>query len=761
MSINFPPAVLEIIQYIKEGRLLENQATINRILAEDEKNLGFLLSVGISCAQANKLHDALFIFNCLSSFNRRDARIFYNLGLVQALLGDHQEAIKAYDCALSIEPDDLETLINKGSSCNDLQSYELALDALKRAVQLNPNVPEAWSNMGIALNHLHLYSDSVNAYQNAIQIHPQYFEAWLNQCIPLVKLKHYQEALASCNKALSLNPSHPEAWSNKGVVLIELKQYTEAIAHFDKALSLNPEYAEAWSNKGAVLNELRQYQEAITHFDKTLQLRPDHAQAWSNKGVSLNELKRYEEAIIHYEKASSLKSDISWIYGDLLHAKMKIADWRDFDNSLNTLLSKAGPEQKIAAPFAVLGLNDAPMFHKQCAEIFTREKHPLNLSLESIPKHPKRAKIRIGYFSADFKNHPVSILMAELFELHDRDHFEIFGFSYCPEDGSPLRLRISQAFNQFIDVRKMTDQQVAELVRGLEIDIAVDLGGFTADSRPDIFAYRAAPIQVSYIGFLGTLGAPYMDYLLADSVLIPKESQRFYSEKIAYLPSYQVNDRQRTISDKVFTRKELGLPEKGFVFCCFNSNYKIVPATFDSWMKILKSVDDSVLFLYAENESVQINLIKEAEIRGINRDRLVFCNRLEFSEYLARFKTCDLFLDTAPYNSGATASDALWAGLPVLTLMGQSFASRVAASLLTAIGLPELITTTPQEYETLAIELAHNAEKLAALKQKLESNRLSTPLFDTPQFTKDLERAYVQMYERYQADLLPENIVVH
>jgi predicted O-linked N-acetylglucosamine transferase (SPINDLY family) len=366
----------------------------------------------------------------------------------------------------------------------------------------------------------------------------------------------------------------------------------------------------------------------------------------------------------------------------------------------------------------------------------------------------------VGYFSADFKNHPVSLLTAELFELHDKNRFEITAFSFGVDDKSPMRLRLSQAFNSFIDVSDISDLGIAELSRNLQIDIAVDLGGHTQSSRTGIFSYRAAPIQIGYIGYLGTMGAEYYDYLLAGKTTIPDELQKFYSEKIVYLPSYQVNDRKRTISERQFTRKELGLPETGFVFCCFNHNYKILPSTFDSWMRILNTVEGSILFLYADNERAKTNLIDEASLRGVDSARLVFGGRIPTEEYLARYRVCDLFLDTFPYNAGTTASDALWVGLPVLTLMGQSFASRMAASLLNAIGLPELITDTQEEYEALAIELGLNPKKLADAKLKLASNRLTTPLFDTPLFTRYLEAVYQKMMERYWADLPIEHIFI-
>jgi predicted O-linked N-acetylglucosamine transferase (SPINDLY family) len=382
-------------------------------------------------------------------------------------------------------------------------------------------------------------------------------------------------------------------------------------------------------------------------------------------------------------------------------------------------------------------------------------------SLGPILKRARQKKIRIGYFSADFHNHATAYLMAELFERHDKGKFELIAFSFGPQTNDVMQLRVSQAFDQFIDVASMSNLEVAQFSRELEIDIAIDLKGLTQDSRLGIFSFKAAPIQVSYLGYPGTLGVDYIDYLIADKTLIPKTSIHHFSEKIVYLPnSYQVNDRHRLIASTHFTKQELGLPKDAFIFCCFNNNYKITPDVFDSWVRILKAVDSSVLWLLQDNSTASMNLQKEAANRGLDPTRLVFAERMALPEHLARHKAADLFLDTLPYNAHTTASDALWAGLPVLTCIGESFASRVAASLLNAIGLPELITETRVDYEALAIELATNPSKLKEIKEKLAQNRLTTPLFDTVLFTKHIEAAYTLMYERYQADLTPESIEV-
>jgi len=448
------------------------------------------------------------------------------------------------------------------------------------------------------------------------------------------------------------------------------------------------------------------------------------------------------------------------VSGDLLHIKMKICSWSGLAEALEDISKKVVASKKVINPFPLLALNDDALLHKKSSEIYIQSKYPFNPILEPILKRPPSQKIRVGYFSADFKNHPVAFLIAELFELHDRSQFEIYGFSLV-KAADEMRDRLQLAFDHSIEAQGMSDIEIAQLSRSLNIDIAVDLTGFTQDARTGIFSHRAAPIQLNYLGYPGTLGADYMDYIIADKTLIPLDAQSSYTEKVVYLPnSYQVNDRKRIISDRQFTRQELGLPEDRFVFCCFNNNFKILPATFTSWMRILKATEGSVLWLLQDNSWVVENLKKEAQKQGVDAQRLVFADRLPISEHLARHSQADLFLDTFPYNAHTTTSDALWVRLPVLTLAGKSFASRVAASLLNAIGLPELITSTQEEYEVLAIELAMNPHKLADIKLKLAKNRLTAPLFDTPLFTKNLETAYIKIVERYQNDLGPDHISI-
>ena len=719
-----------------------------------------ILQQAIQAFQSGNYDSADLMLKKILQVDAKNFPALHILGLIKASQSNYKEATDYLARAARIQSNDASLQYNLAKALSDSGNDKDALVHHKKAVTLAPNNPDAWINYGLSLFNLGRYDEALAHYDKSLSLKPDYAEAWSNKGASLHELQRYDEALAHYDKSLSLKPDYAEAWSNKGGSLHELKRYDEAIAHFDKSLTLKPDYAEAWSNKGNALNKLQRYDEALAHFDKSLTLEPDYAEAWSNKGASLHELKRYDEAIAHFDKALRLKPDIDWLSGDLLQTKMKICSWSGLAETMEDISKKVVANEKVINPFLLLALNDDALLHKKSSEIYAQSRYLFNPILGSIQKRPKNEKIRIGYFSTDFRNHAVSFLTAELYELHDKDKFEIIAFSFGADDKSSMRLRLSQSFSQFIDVSYMSDLEIAQLARNLQIDIAVDLGGHTKDSRTRIFSYRAAPIQIAYIGYLGTMGAEYFDYLLADKTIIPEGSQKLYSEKIAYLPSYQANDRKRIISDKQFTRVGLGLPETGFIFCCFNNTYKVLPSTFDGWMRILNAAEGSVLFLYADNEWSKTNFINEASLRGIDSTRLIFGESIPVEEYLARYQICDLFLDTFPYNAGTTASDALWAGLPVLTRMGQSFASRMAASLLNAIGLSELITNTQEEYEALAIELALNPKKLADIKLKLAYNRLTTPLFDTPLFAKNLEAAYIKMMDRYRDDLQPDHFSI-
>lgn len=476
------------------------------------------------------------------------------------------------------------------------------------------------------------------------------------------------------------------------------------------------------------------------------------------------DLKRPAEAVLDYNEVLRLNPGHPFALGLRLHAQMSMCDWDRIEARTADVLVKVARGEKVTPSWPLLAFSSTPGLQRRAAEIWTKEvanpetNRPDELGL--VTPQPGR-KIRVGYFSSDYREHPVAFLFAGVIEAHDRQTFEVIGFSYGRNTGDAMRKRLEKAFDKFIDVADKPDREICALARQHNLDIAVDLVGYTTQSRPGIFALRAAPVQVNFLGYPGTMGASFMDYIIADTTVIPASSREYYSEKVVHMPgSYQANDRARHVAEKVFTRAELGLPEKGFVFCCFNNNFKITPSVFNSWMRIMTTVPDSVLWLLADNADVSINLRKEAVAHGVAAERLVFAPRVGPAEHLARHRAADLFLDTLPYTAHTTASDALWAGVPIVTCTAESFAARVAASLLKAVGLPELVTSSPNDYEALAIALARDPSRLAALKQKLTENRMTAPLFDTVSYTRALEAAFRQMQDRQATGLGPDHIVL-
>ena len=682
-------------------------------------------------------------------------------GLVNAAQGKHAEAAKYLKQAAQINPHNFSTQYNLAKALSECNEHQASIAHHELAIKLSPNNPEAWNNYGKSLSSINDLDGALQAFNRALGINPHYQEAMHNLGSTLHVLKDHVGAINIFDGLIRLVPNRAEAWTNKGMALYELKRYEEALSCYDMAINLKPDLADAWISRGNVFWGLKRHDEALSCALKAIELNPNIPLYWHNLGVNFTSLRLYKDALKAFDKVLSLDPDFPYLMGTWLHTKMLLADWSNLDHDLNILNTKIEQGKGVATPFSILGLSNSEAINHQTAKIQIEHKYPFNPSLGPIQPR-QNPKIKLGYFSADYKTHAVAALIANLIELHDRNHFEIIGFSYGAADPKdPMRERLSKAFDTFIDVQGKSDLEVAALSRELGIDIAIDLGGHTADARTGIFAFRAAPVQVNFLGYPGTMGADYYDYILADKTIIPEANAKFFSEKIAYLPNaYQPNDRKREISSRQFTRSELGLPEESFIFCCFNNNYKITPSTFDSWCRILQAAENSALWLLEDNQIAVPNLQKEFAARGINPTRLIFAPRIDPAEHLARQRLADLFLDTLPYNAHTTASDALWAGLPVLTLLGHTFPGRVAASLLHAIRLPELVTHSTKEFEALAIELGNHPERLNSIKQKLASNRLTTPLFDIDSFTRDIECIYQKMHQHQQRHLAPQTFSV-
>jgi len=683
------------------------------------------------------------------------------LGIIAAQSGRTEEASELLGRAVCASPTDPYVRNNYGNALKDLMRLEDALANFDCALELMPNFAEAHNNRGTTLFDLRRFDEALDSFGYALQIKPGFAEAWNNRGNVLRELKRYDEALDCFGHALQSAPNFAEVHNNVGATQLALRRFDDALTNLERAERLRPGYAEAINNRGVVLLSLGRYGDALACFERALALSPKFAAAWLNRADTLQSLERIDEALASFERALTIDQDLRWLYGSWLHAKMHLCSWIELDSQIATLVAKIEKGEPATPPFAVLALTESPAVQRQATEVWISENCPPGCALPSIAKRPRRNKIRLGYYSADFHNHATSYLAAGLFETHDRTNFEVIALSIGPDVQDAMRQRLVAAFDRFVDVRKSSDEDIARISRDLEIDIAIDLKGLTQNQRLGIFRHRAAPIQVNFLGYPGTIAAPFIDYIIADRIVVPIDNRLHFSEQVAYLPnSYQVNDRKRQIKDRVFSRAELGLPETGFVFCCFNGVFKITPWVFNVWMRVLSQVPGSVLWLPQHSETATNNLRNEAEARGVSAARLIFAKPLPLAEHLARLATADLFMDTLPCNAHTTASDALWAGLPVLTCLGESFAGRVAASLLGAIGLQELITTTLDQYESLAIELACNPKRLSLVREKLYRNRLVTPLFDTVLFTRHIETAYTRMYEHYQLNLAPEHFFV-
>jgi predicted O-linked N-acetylglucosamine transferase (SPINDLY family) len=674
--------------------------------------------------------------------------------------GKFAEASRICAAILERNPKDFDALYLLGFLHFQHNRFAEAERLLSEALKVNPSSLDAHYNHGRALSRLGRPDEAMAAFDKLLARNPRIAEAWLSRGGAAMDARRPREALASFDRALQLKPDMAEAWHNRGNVLGGLGRLEDAVQSFGRAIAIRPDLAEAWNNRGNALSELWRAEDAIASYSKAVGLRPDNPEMRNNLALALFEHRRFEDAAREYREVLRLAPVYDYARGNLVFCELQCCEWGSLAAEEAELTKEVRAGGRVVAPIQYASLTDSPSDQLRCGRIMTSDKYPPQQPLwrGEIYRHDK---IRVAYLSADFHSHATAVLMAGVFEHHDRSRFETIAISFGPDDRSPMRARLKAGFDRFLDIARQGDAEAAQLLRSSEIDIAVDLKGYTQEARPGILPFRAAPVQAQYLGFPGTMGADYIDYIIADETVIPEEDRCFYAEKVVCLPgTYQANDSKRRIADKTPSRAEAGLPEEGFVFCSFNNTYKLAPDIFDIWMRLLGVVEGSVLWLLKDNEAAARNLKREAETRGISPQRLVFAPRADAAEHLARQRLADLFLDTLPYGAHTTASDALWAGLPVLTCLGHTFPGRVAASLLKAVGVPELITTNLTDYEDLALRLAREKETLAAVKAKLAANRDQALLFDTARFTRNLEAAYTRMWERSQRSEAPEAFAV-
>lgn len=744
------------------GRAENALEMFDRVLAVQPDLVEALYNRGVALAGVMRFEMAVEAYDRALVIQPEMAAAQLNRAVALTALGRLDDAVAAYDRLLAMQPGNVMALNHRGLAKRMLGRAAEALADYDRALSLKPDFIEAMYNRGVALLDLERAADALVMFDAVAGAYENNAELWNNRGVALWNLKRPDEALLSYERALQLEPGFAEAWGNRGLALRDMSRFEEALASFETVLTIEPGNAVAMNSHGNVLRDMKKFDRAIQSYSAAIQARPAYAEALINRGYTHWALKRYELGMADVALALTLEPDYPYGRGEVLHMRMYNADWQDFVIRKAEVVELVRAGKRAIQPFNFQAIAETPADAQACSRIWVKDKYP------PIPAPPHdratrkgQRKIRIGYLSGEFRQQATAMLMAGLYERHDRDKFELVAIDSGANDQSPMRARLEKAFDRWIGISGLSDEQAAEVIRDVGIDILVSLNGFFGEARMGVFARKPAPIQVNYLGFPATLGAPYIDYIIADRTVIPDNEQHFYDEQVVTLPGcYQANDdRGREMADTP-ARAEAGLPDTGFVFCNFNNAYKLTPETFDSWMRILGRVQGSVLWLLESPAPYADNLRDQAQARGISPGRLIFAPDLPTDRHLARLGLADLFLDGLPYNAHTTGSDALWAGVPLITRKGTTFPGRVAASLLEAAGLPELVTHSGEEFEALAVKLAGDGEALQKLRHRLETNKRKSLLFDTDRFRKNIEAAYIQMWEFWLAGEKPKNFAV-
>jgi predicted O-linked N-acetylglucosamine transferase (SPINDLY family) len=763
------------------GRLNEAEQFFRAALSTDPERIEALHLLGVVLAQSGRAAEGE---SCIAQAIARDPfqpMLHIHRGIALGTMGRGEDAVASFDRALTLAPDHIGAIFNRGLALLGLKRAAEAAESFSRAIALKPGFSEAYFNRARARMALDQAEQAVTDFDRVILLAPASAQAFHGRALALLHLGRLERALADSDRATALKPDMAElfvmrgdilgalrrpmdavgaysraiglrpdltaAFYNRGNSLFLLRRIEAALADYEQAIALEPDFVEAYLNRANALAELGRLSEALAGYEKAIALDPEYAKAYRDRGDTLAAQSRNAEALADYRQARRLDGGMNYLSGAILRAKMQLCDWSDFEGECAHVLGNVAGETILEAPFVLLSIPSLSHQQRRCAERHIRHSLPAAAQPLWRGERYRHAKIRLAYLTGALRDHPTTTLMGGLFERHDRTRFETIALSLSLDDGSAERRRMQSAFDEFIDLSRTDDRDAAALIRRREVDILVDLDGFIEAARTGILARRAAPVQVNYLGYAGTMGASYVDYILADRVLIEEADQNHYAEKIAWLPdSYQPNTA-RAEPAVALTREACCLPGQGFVFCCLNNSNKITPDIFELWMRLLKQVEGSVLWLLVADGTARSNLSREAERLGIGAQRLVFADYCGQGEHLARLRLADLFLDTRYYNAHTTASDALWMGLPLVTCRGGTFAGRVAASLLKAAGVPELVTEGLEAYEALALRLAREPALLTSFRARLEQNRATSALFDVERFRRNLEAAYVRMWE--------------
>jgi len=748
--------------YNNLGSVLQQQARLADAVAVHRQAIKLnpnyaeaFLALGNALRQQGKLDEAMESYRSAIRARVDYAEAHNNIGVLLQMQGSLDQAASAYGEAVALKPAYAEAQFNLGGVLHQKHELDAAEAVYRRVISLNPGIAVVHNNLGTVLKDQGRLDEALAAFENAVRLKPDFAEAFYNRASVLQQQARLEEALAAYGEAVALRKDYTEAINNAGIVLQELGRAEEAIVLYRQLLERMPDHADACNNMGTALLAAGRPDQARAAFEQALTHKPDFAEASYNLASARRELGDLAGAIAGYRNALRLRPDHADAFSQLVYHRAQACDWDGCQADQERLVDMVRRGIRVP-PFYLLSTPASASDQLICAQQWIGPIQPPRHAVFAHRPGVERGRIRLGYLSGDFHQHATAQLMAELFESHNRDRFEVFAYSYGPDDNSPMRARLDRGFDRFVDVRTLSHRGAAELIHADKVDILIDLKGYTHHARPAISAYRPAPVQVSYLGYPATMGADFIDYIIVDSFVVPDSQQPFFSERLVHLPgSYQANDRKREIAGAGASRQDWGLPAEGLVLCSFNNSYKISPAIFDIWMRLLRSVPGSVLWLLETNALVEGNLRSEAEKRGVDSGRLIFAPVVVLAQHLGRHRHADLFLDTVPCNAHTTASDALWAGLPVLTCSGDTFAGRVAVSLLMAVGMPELVTGSLAEYEQAALALARDPQRLIALRQKLQSNRHTSALFDLPKTTGNIEAAYTRMWQTWLSGQAP------
>jgi protein O-GlcNAc transferase len=744
------------IALASQGKLADAVTALREAAARSPDIPDVHLNLGNTLAENGQAEEALACYARVLALQPDHPAAHFNLGNLHRNAGRLEEAELSYHRVLAVTPEDADAHSNLGVVYERQGRLDEAAGCFRQALALNPDHIHALSNLGNVLRELGLLEEAAASCERALAMRPNFVDALINLGNVRAAQSRPEEAQALYERALRIDPRNADVLRNLGALLRTQGRMKEALACYRKGLEANPGQAELYNELGTALRDSGDFEAAIAAYQKAITIDPQSVHAYYNLAETLKVPGRFDEAIALYERALALKPNYFRALNGLVYLRQHVCDWNGIDTLWERLQGGGiGKPGSGVSPFSLLYMPFSAAEQLACSREWARSNlGPLiaaqtGLGMDASPRTP-HARLRIGYLSWDFHQHATSYLVAELFELHDRTRFEVFTYSYGPDDGSAIRARIRDGCEHYSDVAGESFIEIAQRIRRDGIDVLVDLKGYTLGSRPQILALRPAPVQVNWLGFPGSMGTECVDYLLADPFIVPEGAERHYAEKVVRLPDcYQVNDRKREVGGVTPSRQDCGLPADGVVFCSFNQTAKILPDVFAAWMRILKAVPGAVLWLLETNRWATANLRRAATVQDVPEQRLVFASRQPLPEHLARYRVADLSLDTYPYTSHTTASDALWAGCPLVTRTGETFASRVAGSILINAGMRELVTDSPGDYERKVLELATAPGKLADIRRRLHEARDSCPLFDTPRFVRNLESAYETMFDAY------------